>query len=75
MVEQHTMRLNWEGSASMAEGLKQVASAFTCTVKESQAKDGVRIDIGVVDDDLQSLRDTVDALLVAMNEVEESDSQ
>ncbi len=72
MAELHVMEVRWSGRADMATALQQAAEAHDCSVSTERDGEEVTLIIGVQDVDLQTLRDRVDALLVALGDVEES---
>jgi ABC-type proline/glycine betaine transport system substrate-binding protein len=72
MAEVHVMKVRWSGREAIANALRQAAEAHDCLVVTEQQGDHVVLSISVSDDDLQTLRDRVDALLIAFGDVEEA---
>jgi hypothetical protein len=71
MAEAHAMEVRWTGPAKMAEVLKAAAEQHGTEVQVEASQDTVNLRIALTDDDLQTLRDRVDALLVALSQAEE----
>jgi len=72
MTEEHVMEVKWSGEAVLAE---RMASAIVehGHKPEIDACDGVtNLRLVLSDNDLQSLRDRVDALLVVLSAIEDA---
>ena len=68
------MTLTWTGPPVIANQLAQLAEAHSCGISTTESDDVVVLTVIVADEDLQRLRDTVDALLVSFDAVESDDS-
>ena len=73
MAERHEMTLTWTGDLETAQRLVELASPYSCEIKSDVEQDSVILTVVVVTQDLQQLRDTVDALLVSFDTVESED--
>ena len=73
MAERHEMTLTWTGDLETAQRLVELASPYSCEIKSDVEQDSVILTVVVVKQDLQQLRDTVDALLVSFDTVESED--
>mgnify|MGYP006150725203 CR=1 FL=1 len=73
MAERHEMTLTWTGDLETAHRLVELASPYACEIKSNAEHDTVILTVLVVENDLQQLRDTVDALLVSFDTVENED--
>ena len=73
MAERHEMTLTWTGDLETAHRLVELASPYSCEIKSDVEQDSVILTVVVVKQDLQQLRDTVDALLVSFDTVESED--
>ena len=71
MSEAHTMTVRWTGDGVLAEAMAAAASEQGHSPSLSQQAEGTVLMVEVMDSDLQSLRDRVDALLVAFSALEE----
>jgi len=71
MSEAHTMTVRWTGDGVLAEAMAAAASEQGHSPSLSQEEEGAALVVVVVDNDLQALRDRVDALLVAFSALEE----
>ena len=74
MAERHEMTLTWAGEVVKANQLVQLAEGHSCDLQPGQKEGEVVLTVVVIDDDLQRLRDTVDALLVSFDAIENDDS-
>ena len=74
MAEHHEMTLTWTGPPVIANQLARLAEAHSCEISTTESDDVVVLTVIVADEDLQRLRDTVDALLVSFDAVESDDS-
>ena len=72
MAEEHTMVLRWSGHAAQAAAFLKVATEHGATVTGETKGDEIHLEVAMSSDDLQALRDSVDALLVAFTAVEDS---
>ncbi len=71
MSEGHTMTVHWTGDGVLAEAMAAAANEQGHSPSLSQEGEGTTLVVEVVDNDLQALRDRVDALLVAFSALEE----
>ena len=71
MSEAHTMTVRWTGDGVLAKAMAAAASEQGHSPSLSQEAEGTALMVEVVDNDLQTLRDRVDALLVAFSALEE----
>ena len=71
MTEVHVMTVRWSGDATLAEALAAAASeqGHEATLEQDDNEAVLRVE--VEENDLQLLRDRVDALLVAFSALEE----
>ena len=74
MDEHHTAVLNWEGSPEAAEQMVACANDHQTEVVRNKQAGGVRLTLTMRRSDLQTLRDDMDALLVALADIGPSDS-
>lgn len=72
MPEQHKMVVMWQGSAELGAALCNAAQTLGYHVEVISNEDEMHLKIECLDNDLQALRDAVDALLVKLSEVEEA---
>ena len=71
MTEVHVMTVRWSGDASLAEALVAAASEQGLEAELEHANNETVLRVEVEENDLQLLRDRVDALLVAFSALEE----
>jgi hypothetical protein len=71
MTEAHIMTVRWTGDGVLAEAMAAAASEQGHAPVLSEEEGGAKLFVEVMDDDLQALRDRVDALLVAFSTLEE----
>ena len=71
MTEVHVMTVRWSGDASLAQALAAAAreQGHEATLEQGDNEAVLRVE--VEENDLQLLRDRVDALLVAFSTLEE----
>ena len=72
MTEQHEMEVQWSGDSSLGEALIAGAKEHGHEPSSQATEAGVEFIITIVDEDLQSLRDRVDELLVILSALEEA---
>lgn len=72
MAEEHVMVLRWSGPAAQAGDFLKVATEHGATITEEIEGDEIHLEFSMTSNDLQALRDSVDALLVALTTIEES---
>ena len=72
MAEEHVMVLRWSGPAAQAGDFLKVATDHGATITEEIEGDEIHLEFSMTSNDLQALRDSVDALLVALTTIEES---
>tara|TARA_X000001036_G_scaffold299065_1_gene278178 strand:+ start:825 stop:1046 length:222 start_codon:yes stop_codon:yes gene_type:complete len=70
MAERHEMTLTWTGDVATATQLAELAEGHSCDLRPAEEEGLVVLTVVVVDEDLQRLRDTVDALLVSFDIIE-----
>ena len=66
------MVLRWSGPAAQAGDFLKVATDHGATITEEIEGDEIHLEFSMTSNDLQALRDSVDALLVALTTIEES---
>jgi len=72
MTEEHVMEVRWSGSRSLGTAMAEAARAQGYEpVLEAEGAEST-LTVNVADNDLQSLRDRVDELLVAFSTLEEA---
>ena len=72
MTEEHVMEVRWSGSTSLGTAMAEAARAQGYEpVLEAEGAEST-LTVNVADNDLQSLRDRVDELLVAFSTLEEA---
>ena len=71
MTEVHVMTVRWSGDASLAGALVAAASEQGLEAELERANNETVLRVEVEENDLQLLRDRVDALLVAFSALEE----
>ena len=71
MTEVHVMTVRWSGDASLAQALAAAASEQGLEAELEHANNETVLRVEVEENDLQLLRDRVDALLVAFSTLEE----
>ncbi|MAU74556.1 MAG: hypothetical protein ACJZ5B_08205 [Candidatus Poseidoniaceae archaeon] len=72
MVESYQATIEWSGSASLATTFLAAASRPGCSAKMTEDGNKAKLVIIVEDSSIQSLRDRVDDLLVALSDIEEN---
>jgi|TARA_B100001093_G_scaffold121244_2_gene114119 hypothetical protein len=72
MVESYTATIQWNGDAVLGTVLLAAASRPGCSAKLTESDGIVELQIVVEDSSMQSLRDRVDELMVALADIEES---
>ena len=72
MGEEHVMDVRWTGDEAVATALKQAAEAHAGEASMERSEGYAVLHVSMKDSDLQRLRDRVDALLVALGDVEEA---
>jgi len=70
MDEHHTAVLNWQGAPEVAERMEACANDHAAEVGRSEEGGEVCLSITLRRNDLQTLRDDMDALLVALADIE-----
>ena len=72
MTEEHVMEVRWSGSEALAAAMAEAAKAQGHEpVLEAEGAEAT-LTVNVADNDLQTLRDRVDELLVAFSTLEEA---
>ena len=72
MVESYQATIEWSGSVSLATTFLAAASRPRCSAKMTEDGNKAKLVIIVEDSSIQSLRDRVDDLLVALSDIEEN---
>jgi hypothetical protein len=72
MTEVHALEVRWSGPLATVDVLKAAAEGHGAEVTVETASNQATLRISITDDDLQSLRDRVDALLVVLSAAEEA---
>jgi hypothetical protein len=72
MVESYTATIQWSGVAVLGTVLLAAASRPGCSAKLTESDGVAELEIVVQDSSIQSLRDNVDKLMVALADIEES---
>ena len=72
MVESYTATIQWSGGAALGTVLLAAASRPGCSAKLTETDGVAELKIVVQDSSIQSLRDKVDELMIALSDVEES---
>jgi len=72
MGEMHHATIEWQGDVALATTFLAAASRPNCKAKMSEAGGVAKLDITVSNSDLQTLRDIVDELLIALADIEEN---
>jgi len=75
MAEMHTTTVQWSGEKVLAEAMAAVAADQGHAPSVKQENQVATLTVEVVEGDLQTLRDRVDALLVAFSTLEEEHSE
>lgn len=73
MVESHEATIQWSGTASIAQRILAAANRPHCEAFSQEEDEETLVSVVVRHSNLQDLRDIVDALLVDMSDIEESD--
>ena len=72
MVESYRATIEWVGPAKLGTILLSAASRPGCSANLIETGEEVRLIVTVEDDSIQSLRDTVDELMIALADIEEN---
>ena len=72
MVESYRATIEWVGKATLGTILLAAASRPGCSANLTQTGDETKLVIIVQDDSIQSLRDRVDDLMIALSDIEEN---
>ena len=72
MVESYTATIQWSGDAVLGTVLLAAASRPGCSAKLTETDGIAELKIVVQDSSIQSLRDEVDELMIALSDIEES---
>ena len=72
MVESYQATIEWSGSVSLATTFLAAASRPGCSAKMTEDGNEATLVIIVEDSSIQSLRNGVDELLVALSDIEEN---
>ncbi|DAC25640.1 MAG TPA: hypothetical protein D7H99_08120 [Candidatus Poseidoniales archaeon] len=72
MVESYTATIQWSGDAALGTVLLAAASRPGCSAKLTESDGIAELEVVVEDSSIQSLRDRVDELMVALSDIEES---
>ena len=72
MGESYTATIQWSGDGVLGTILLAAASRPGCSAKLTESDGFAELKIVVEDSSIQSLRDRVDELMVALSDIEES---
>lgn len=72
MVESYRATIEWVGPAKLGTILLSAASRPGCSANLIETGEEVKLIVTVEDDSIQSLRDTVDELMIALADIEEN---
>ena len=72
MVESYQATIEWSGSVSLATTFLAAASRPGCSAKMTEDGNEATLVIIVEDSSIQSLRNRVDELLVALSDIEDN---
>ena len=72
MVESYRATIEWTGPATLGTVLLAAASRPGCSANLIENTEDVKLVIVVQKDSIQDLRDSVDELMVALSDIEES---
>ena len=72
MVESYRATIEWVGEAALGTILLAAASRPGCSANLTETGGEVKLVIIVQDDSIQSLRDSVDELMIALSDIEEN---
>ena len=72
MVESYRATIEWVGEAALGTILLAAASRPGCSANLTETGGEVKLVISVQDDSIQSLRDIVDELMIALSDIEEN---
>ena len=72
MVESYRATIEWVGPAKLGTILLSAASRPGCSANLIETGGEVKLIVTVEDDSIQSLRDTVDELMIALADIEEN---
>ncbi len=72
MVESYRATIEWVGPAKLGTILLSAASRPGCSANLIETEEVVKLVVIVEDSSIQSLRDAVDELMIALADIEES---
>ena len=72
MVESYRATIEWVGPAKLGTILLSAASRPGCSANLIETGEEVKLIVTVEDDSIQSLRDTVDELMITLADIEEN---
>ena len=72
MGEMHHATIEWQGDVALAAAFLAAASRPTCEAEMSEVGGVAKLEVTVSNSDLQTLRDIVDELLIALSDIEEN---
>ena len=72
MVESYQATIEWTGSPKLGTILLAAASRPGCSANLIETESGTNLVITVQDNSIQSLRDRVDELMIALADIEEN---
>lgn len=72
MTEEHVMEVRWSGETALAERMASAIVEHGHEPKIDTSNGVSSLKLVLYDDDLQSLRDRVDALLVVLSAIEDA---
>ncbi|DAC31491.1 MAG TPA: hypothetical protein HA327_01285 [Candidatus Poseidoniaceae archaeon] len=72
MVESYQATIEWVGPAKLGTILLSAASRPKCSANLTETGKEVKLIVTIEDGSIQSLRDTVDELMIALADIEEN---
>ncbi|MDA0649082.1 MAG: hypothetical protein O3B00_06670 [archaeon] len=72
MGEMHHATIEWQGDVALATIFLAAASRPNCKAEMSEEGGAAKLEITVSNSNLQTLRDIVDELLIALADIEEN---
>ena len=72
MGEMHHATIEWQGDVALATAFLAAASRPNCKAQMNEEGGVAKLEITVSNSDLQTLRDIVDELLIALADIEEN---
>lgn len=72
MGEMHNATIEWQGDVGLATTFLAAASRPNCKATMSEENGVASLKVSISHSDLQTLRDIVDELLIALSDIEEN---